>query len=280
MGVFPVQFLGMKEKADQEGMPAEPSAAEFRRELVKVRHQLAVCRQRVNALNQEQQQLRHLIRDTIESQEAERHYFSRVLHDEAGQILTALKLSLEMTLEDLAMLSVAEADEEQRRLMQAQLRQAKGHTEEAAGQIQALMQLLYPSALHDLGLNPALEGVCQDLAGKGELDVSYAYLGAPRPLLPDKIKITVYRLLEELLAHQAQRAGVRRVEVTLKIEPDFLSLTIGDDGPRLKQPVHDEWPGLLGLRERLRTCGGRLDLQHEPGRGARFSAYIPLARGD
>jgi len=270
----------MTEKADQEGMPAEPSAAEFRRELAKVRQQLAACRQRVNALNQEQQQLRHLIRDTIESQEEERHYFSRVLHDEAGQILTALKLSLEMTLEDLALLSIAETDEAQRQLMQAQLRQAKSHTEEAAGQIQILMQRLYPSALHDLGLNPALEGLCQDSAGQGGLDISYAYVGAPRPVLPDRIKITVYRVLEEVLAHQARRAGVERVEVTLKIEPDFLSLTISDDGPHHEQPVRGEWRGLLGLRERLRACGGKLDLQHEPGRGTRFSAHIPLAGGE
>lgn len=266
----------MNEKADQHGVPAEPSAAELRRELAKVRHQLSECRQRVNALKQERQQLRHLVRETIDSQEEERHHFSRVLHDEAGQILTALKLSLEMTLEDLALLSVAESDEEQRRLMQVQLRQAKSHTEEAAGQIQTLMQRLYPSALHDLGLNPALEGACQDLAGNSELNVSYAYIGAPRPVLPDRIKITVYRLLEEVLAHQARRPGVERVEVTLRIEPSFLSLTISDDGPRQEQAVQDEWR----LRERLRTCGGKLDLQHEPGQGTRFSAYIPLAGRD
>lgn len=192
-------------------------------------------------------------------------------------MLTALKLSLEMALEDLALLAQQLPQPEERiELIQTQLQQAKGFGEETAGQIQALMHQLYPSALHDLGLNAALEGLCQDFARSSGLAVSYEYVGPPRRALSgnDEVKLTLYRCLDEALTNIAEHAGANSVNVIFRADDDAGVLSVQDDGRGFVLAPEKEWKGLLELRERVRAVGGHMHLNSAPGRGTHLVVHI------
>lgn len=212
--------------------------------------------------------LEELARDVVAAQEEERRRLSRALHDEAGQALTALKISLDLLRRDLP----ARASALQRRVADA-----ARITDDTMDGIRALAQDLRPPALDAVGLNHTLEGYCRDYGARIQLPIRYQ--GRDLSGLPDPVKITLYRCLQEGLANVAKHARARGVEVTLRQERGEIRLDVVDDGqgfaPAETEAEKRRGLGLLGIRERLATVGGRLEVQSEPGQGTRLTACIP-----
>jgi PAS domain S-box-containing protein len=215
-------------------------------------------------------QLQVLSQRLIEAQETERRRVSRDLHDEAGQSLTALKISLELMQADLR------ADSEK---SQQSLQEALTLANDTLEQIRVLAQGLRPPELDVVGLNPTLEDYCHDFAEHARLSIDYS--GAELPELPDAVAICFYRVLQESLTNVARHAHASHVWVALRCDADTLSLSVEDDGQGFDVPTEvsvSRQPrgiGLVGMRERLELLRGRLEIRSRPGQGTRLVAYAP-----
>jgi signal transduction histidine kinase len=196
-------------------------------------------------------QLEQLTRLLLRAQEDERRRIARELHDEAGQVLTAVKIELDLD-------GRHEASEMVGR---------------ALAQVRDLSNLLRPRVLDELGLVPALRSMVEDFARGTRIDV---VLEAPEPgrALSAELEVVLYRVVQEALTNVARHAGARRVEVRLEVGGETVRLWIEDDG---SGAAGEPTPhlGLLGMRERVTALGGSLRILGAPGGGLRLEACIP-----
>jgi signal transduction histidine kinase len=220
-------------------------------------------------LNRER--MRQLARKLVSAQEEERRRLSRVLHDEAGQALTALKISLDLIRDELPPIL---------RPLARRVADASTLTETTLAQLRALAQDLRPPALDTVGLNHALEGFCRRFSGRTQIPITY--LGEDLPMLSEAVHICLYRFLQEALTNVAKHACADQVNVVLYADEREIRLSVEDDGQgfdrraRLSSPG---WPmgiGLLGMQERIESLGGQLDLESHLRQGTRLVAHIPL----
>lgn len=215
------------------------------------------------------ERLQQLAQRVISVQEEERHRVSSELHDEAGQALTALMLSLEMTKSTLpsTMESVRESIEEAVEL-----------TGETMEHIRLLAHDLRTPSLDTIGLGPTLEGLCSDFGSRSLLEISYH--GVELPDLPGMAAISLYRVAQEALTNVVRHSGASAVEVILSQENGEVMLTVADNGvgfdPQAAFYQASDGIGLPGLRERMETLGGRLEVRSAPGEGTRVIAHVPL----
>jgi GAF domain-containing protein len=213
---------------------------------------------------------RRLAQQLVSAQEEERQRVSRELHDEAGQALTALKISLTLIQNDLP---------QEQTNTREQVQEAIGLASETMEQIRLIAHALRPPALDTVGLNATLEGFCRDFAARTRLTIEYQ--GRALPNVPPAITISCYRFLQEALTNVAKHSGADRVEVELSYDGDTLALRVEDNGKgiELSDRVTDTGVprgiGLLGMWERFELLGGRLDIESAPGRGTRLVARVP-----
>jgi len=214
--------------------------------------------------------LRQLTQQLVSAQEEERRRLSRELHDEAGQALTALKIGLELIQADLPVGTGS---------LRQRMGEAVALTDATMEQIRLLAQDLRPPALDTVGLNPTLEGFCQDFSQRTNLVIDYA--GAQLAGLPEAINIGLYRCLQEALTNVAKHADANQVQVVLSYDGEMVRLSVEDDGQGFG--IQDEVSvlgqpagiGLLGIRERLELLDGGLEIASQPGQGTCLVAHIP-----
>ena len=218
--------------------------------------------------------MQRLARQVVSAQEKERQRISHILHDESGQALTALRISLELIAQDLP----AELDSTSRRILDAAA--LTGSTME---RIRMMAQDLRPPALDTIGLSPTLESFCQDFARRTQIDIDYQ--GEELPPLPEPASITMYRFLQEALTNVARHARADQVRVALERSAGGLTLLVEDNGEGFDVGA-DESPakrrtsmGLESMRERLESLGGTLEIESRTGQGTRLSAFIPVQEG-
>ncbi len=132
------------------------------------------------------ERLELLTRRIVTAQEEERRRLSRELHDEAGQALTALKISLELIRSDLP---------DELNDLGPRMTDAIDLTDATMDQLRSLAQNLRPPALDALGLGPTLEGYCRDFSRRTSLPVDYMAVDISEPA--EAIKIGLYRFLQE-----------------------------------------------------------------------------------
>jgi signal transduction histidine kinase len=216
------------------------------------------------------ERLRQLAQQVVTAQEEERRRLSRELHDESGQALTALKIGLDLIRLDLP---------EEAASLRHRLGEAVALTEATMDQIRLLAQDLRPPALDAVGLDPTLDGFCQDFGERTRLHVRYS--GAELPVLSDAVNISLYRFLQEALTNVARHASADQIEVVLGYDGATVSLSVEDDGEGFDVQAATADPdrpggiGLLGMQERIELLGGRLVVDSQPGRGTRVVAQIP-----
>jgi signal transduction histidine kinase len=200
-------------------------------------------------------QLETLTHQLLRAQEEERRRIARELHDQAGQVLTAAKIQLDL-----------EGRQE-----------ASALVGRALAQVRDLSNLLRPSVLDDLGLVPALRALAEDFAGHTRIG---ARLEVPEGFgpFPPETQVALYRVVQEALTNVARHAEARTVRVTLGAEDGAVRLVVQDDGRGVTgAPV--EHLGLLGIRERVTSLGGTVSAGNAHGGGFRLEASLPAPRG-
>lgn len=215
-----------------------------------------------------QARMQHLARQVVSAQEKERQRISHILHDESGQALTALKISLDLIAQELP----PDLDSTRRRILDAATL-----TDSTLERIRLMAQDLRPPALDTVGLSPTLESFCQDFSERTQLVINYQ--GQELCRLPEPVNITLYRFLQEALTNVARHARAERVRVVLESRTEGLTLLVEDDGLGFNPEAGQRTGmGLPSLRERLESLGGSLQIESAPGEGTRLSAVVPLRR--
>lgn len=206
-------------------------------------------RERLSARTEE---LEHLSRLLMRVQEDERRRIARELHDEAGQVLTAVKIELELD----------------------GRKEAGALVGRALAQVRDVSNLLRPSALDDLGLAAALRALVDDFSVRTRIDVSLDFDSVTRPPDPE-VEVAVYRVIQEALTNVAKHARATEAHVRVQGRGQALSVVVDDNGIGATEEAMSHL-GWLGMRERVTALGGRLDIERAPAGGVRIAASIPL----
>ena len=213
--------------------------------------------------------LRYLTAQLVSVQEDERRRISLELHDEAGQAMTALQLNLGLIHSFLPNEPAKAA---------RQIREAIDLTEMTMEKIRLLAHNLRPPALDAVGLSQAMEDLCRKISRQARLKIDFS--GSDVANLPDYIKISLYRVLQEALTNVMKHAQASVVIINLQDESNKIILTISDNGKGFsKNNLSDELTrkgiGLLGMQERIEALGGKLEVSTQPAKGTTLLIEIP-----
>lgn len=219
-----------------------------------------------------QEQMHALSDHLVTIREEERSRISRMLHDELGQLLTGLKM-------DLVWL--------QRRLQPDHaplLDKTKDMSELLDICVQTVRQVatdLRPGILDDFGLEAAIEWQLQDFQRRTDIRCTFSSDMKGDPLDAERAT-TIFRILQEALTNVFRHANARLVEVVLTGSAIEVTLLVCDDGRGITaDEINDiRSIGLLGMRERARMRGGRLEIQGVAGGGTTVSLRLPLTAGE
>lgn len=213
------------------------------------------------------QELHNATIKLIGAQEDERRVIARELHDEVGQVLTALQVELSLADRKLAAAGVSIEP----------LEEAHNIAAGALTTVRDLSQLLRPAVLDDLGLPAAIDASLRGLARRHEIRVELVQMGMQDRLSPET-EITAYRIVQEALTNVARHAEAGYCRVRLMRLPDSLKVEVEDDGvgfdPNREVPEPAGF-GLVGMRERAAMLGGRLTVVSSPGTGTRLFIDLP-----
>ena len=229
-------------------------------------HYLALFKEAQRA----RQSLQRLSSLVLHTQEKERKRISRELHDDVGQILTAISIGLR----GINRNGAADASESQRKLDDVQ------HLLEGAMEtVHDFARELRPSLLDELGLLPALRSMLHGVAERTGLRVRLH--GDPiAEQLSDEEKLVLFRVTQESVNNVIKHAEAQRVQVTVSRSAEGVVLTISDNGKSFDMArdgsANRRRLGLLGMQERVRLVNGEFSIQGEPGKGTTVRVSIPL----
>jgi PAS domain S-box-containing protein len=217
--------------------------------------------------------LHELTRRLVDSQEQERKRIAQELHDELGQALTAIALDLAGIEQALPPKTKAE--------IRARLADARSLADEVDERISELALDLRPSLLDDLGLLPTLKWYVERYSQRLNVHVELTAAGLD-DRLPAEVEVTLYRVVQEALTNIARHARARNVQLSLERAAANVTAVIQDDGRGFEVSQTEgagrtsDGVGLLGIKDRVSTLGGRAEIQSGPGRGTRIRIEIPL----
>ncbi|MFF7953197.1 HAMP domain-containing sensor histidine kinase [Streptomyces griseorubiginosus] len=199
----------------------------------------------------------------LSAQEAERRRIAQELHDEVGQSMTAILLSLERAAD--------EADEP----LRGELRQMQEITRGSLDEVRRLVRRLRPGVLEDLGLVSALTSLTGEFATHVALRVVRRF-DTGLPALDQQTELVLYRVAQEALTNAARHAEADKVEVSLRHSGETVVLTVADDGRGTQ--AAPEGAGMRGMRERALLVGATLDVTSQPRAGTEVRLTVPLRK--
>ncbi|PYT79663.1 MAG: hypothetical protein DMG40_15025 [Acidobacteria bacterium] len=207
-------------------------------------------------------------------QEEERKRISRELHDEIGQVLTAVNTQLALLQRDCV-------GGEREPLFKTEIADVEKLLVGVIDRMHSFARDLRPAALDDLGLMPALRSYLKDYAERTGLLVRFERASRDMQLSSEQ-KTTLFRIAQESLTNVAKHAQATEVVVTLGLVKGGVQLRIKDNGKGFAVKQQCSAPeskrlGLLGMQERVCLVNGCCTLQSAPGRGTTVTVEIPLA---
>ena len=221
----------------------------------------------ITELKRAQDQLRRLSGSIMANQEKERRAIARELHDELGQVLTALRMDAVWLSARLRPNDPKAAD---RALAMCQL------IDNTIDEVRSLATRLRPGVLDDLGLLDALDWYITDFEKRTGIACVFKHRNVPEV---DGIGATAaYRIAQEALTNVTRHAAATEVRVSLKPEKGGLTLAVVDNGQGfdLKEIEASECLGLAGMRERAGLLGGSLEIRSQPGKGTKVCFRLPV----
>lgn len=213
------------------------------------------------------ERLRALCGRLLQVQEAERLKLARDLHDEVGQILTGLKLTLEIGARGCT-------DE-----AKASLGKAEELVNDLITRVHELSLGLRPTMLDDLGLLPALLWHFKRYTAQTQVRVVLEQAGLGGRFAPE-VETAAYRIVQEALTNVARHAGVNVVAVRLWTDLGKFGVQVQDCGRGFDPEAAlatNTTGGLAGMRERAELLGGSLTVEAAPGVGTRVTVELPLS---
>ncbi len=212
-----------------------------------------------------------LIERIVLAQEEERKKISRELHDQLGQSLLAIFLTIQSKSKDSAF------SENLGRDLESKIR-------ELIDEVHRLAYGMRPAILDDYGLDFALARYTKESAERFKIPIDYQYIcPSDGERLPGRIEITLYRIAQEAVTNIIRHAQAHRASVILLWHHHEVTLLVEDDGVGFDsasvQKGHNTCLGLIGMKERAALLGGDFSVESVPGNGASIRVRIPLKEG-
>lgn len=212
-------------------------------------------------------QLRLLARRLDEAREEERHKLAIWIHDEIGQMLTALRLDLAWVLKRLPARAVE---------VRGALVEMDDLIGGRVGAVQQVSADLRPTLVEDLGLRAATEWLIAQFSRRTSIRVDLTFPAESREL-PTGVSLVLYRILQEALTNIARHANASTARVGFRFAADAIALCVSDDGRGVRPDdvVGPHALGILGMRERVLAHDGRLEIRAADGGGTVLTVTIP-----
>jgi two-component system, NarL family, sensor histidine kinase UhpB len=230
----------------------------------RIRTEEALRRSEKMALQREQFQA--LAERLRRAREEERTKVARDLHDQIGQILTAIKLDLTWMSRRLPKAK----DEFHNRMMGA-----ISLINEGVESVRTICTGLRPGVLDDLGLAAAIEWQANEFASRTGICCAVTVPSTDLSLDGDQAT-EFFRIFQECLTNVMRHAQAKSARVALYEEKGDLVLVVADDGKGFLESDLSDSLGLLGMKERAQVCGGDLEIGSAPGNGTTVTLRVPL----
>uniref|UniRef100_A0A7C3SKE8 PAS domain S-box protein n=1 Tax=Desulfobacca acetoxidans TaxID=60893 RepID=A0A7C3SKE8_9BACT len=222
----------------------------------------------ITELKKAQEQMRRFSGSILASQEKERAAIARELHDELGQVLTALRMDAVWLLD-----RVKERDPKAAERASAMCQLIDNTIDE----VRALATRLRPGVLDDLGLIEALEWYTSEFKRRTGIACTFKHRNVPR--VENLIATAAYRIAQEAMTNVARHSFASQMHVTLQVKDGVLMLTVVDNGCGfdVRKLADSDCLGLAGMRERASLVGGSLEVHSQPGQGTRVCFKLPFS---
>ena len=208
------------------------------------------------------------MRHTVLAQEDERARIARELHDETAQTLSAFTLELATLHDHPPSKPVLTQTVERLQVLSHDMSQG----------LYRLVHDLRPTQLDDLGLVPALRFLCEEKRRKYDLNLDFEVKGTQRRLDP-LAETALFRIGQEALKNLALHSQVQEGNVEITFATEWVMLRVIDHGCGF-DPAENFHPphgwGLAGMKERMESVGGSLNIESAPGQGTIIEALVPL----
>jgi signal transduction histidine kinase len=211
-----------------------------------------------------------VLRHQLATQEEERQRIGREIHDDSGQLLTALTLGLSMI-------------EESHDIEYARKQAGQLHSIAASilANLSRMARGLHPAVLDELGLTSALEAYIDEYRATCGIDVAFDSSKWDHQRIDRDRQVAIYRIVQEALNNISKHSGARRARVALAMQDGAARLTVEDDGKgfRVDEALRSSDRGRLGIhgmRERAALFGGNLRIESEESKGTKIELEIAL----
>jgi signal transduction histidine kinase len=218
-------------------------------------------------LSESRQRLRGLAAQNEARLEGERKHIAQEVHDELGQVLTALRMDLSLLGMRFGSLDPAVNDK---------VLDMKVLVDRAIQGVRNVAMNLRPTAL-DMGLVSAIEWLCKEFTRQTTI-ACVLHAQEERIDLDETRAVVIFRIVQESLTNATRYAQASRVDITLGLRCSELGLEVRDNGLGfdLAAAAKRKSFGLLGMRERALALGGHVDIISAPGQGTVIGVTIPL----
>ncbi|MGB8771114.1 MAG: ATP-binding protein [Candidatus Korobacteraceae bacterium] len=209
------------------------------------------------------EQRSELAQKLIATQESTLLHISRELHDEFGQILTAVGSMLRRAGKQVPKGSPLHAD----------LQEVSETAQSALDKVRSLSQALHPVTLEEAGLDSTIDWYLPMVERQNGIVIHYDKVGTPFPV-ESSAGIHIYRVLQEALNNVARHSGTKEAWVRLQFKPDRLGLEVEDHGSGFR-PNGRKGIGLVAMRERAELVGGAIEFVQLTGGGTLVRLWVP-----
>jgi signal transduction histidine kinase len=199
----------------------------------------------------------------------ERARIARDIHDELGAVLMAIKIELKCS---------AKSAVPGRRAVDQQWSIMLAHVDAALGTVARIAEDLRPSIVDRVGLRAAIKSYVRQFEDVAKIPCRLR-VGAGDFPLQEEVAADVFRIVQEALINVARHAEASQVDIGVGIENGRLKIRIADDGKGIApaQVLSPHSVGIAGMFERARLCGGKLQIQGQPGSGTTVTLQLAVA---
>lgn len=211
------------------------------------------------------EQRKELAGQVIRVQEELFRTLARELHDEFGQVLTAVGMMLLRVEKRLPEGAAVRED----------LREVREIANQTLERVRSMSQMLHPPVLDDYGLERSIEWYLGQYERQTGMRVHYSKEGVA-PWIGDTVAIHMYRILQESLNNVVRHAGVKEVWVRVRYSQEKMEMEVEDHGVGLPERPQESGLGMIGMRERAELLGGRIEFRRLAGGGTVVCVEAPL----
>jgi signal transduction histidine kinase len=219
-------------------------------------------------LNELNTELRHLTTRLIQSQEVERQRIARELHDDISQRLALVMMDIDAWQGEIPF---------QRTSDHSTLRRVLAQLDELSTDVHNLSHRLHSTKLQHLGLEAAMQELCQQFSSRHSLPIEFDAQSVPRDL-PEMVSLCLYRIAQEALKNAVKHSGSPRIDVRIISGEQRLCMHVRDFGTGFDVAAPSCGLGLLTMQERLRMVGGTFRIKSVPESGTEVIAEVPIER--